>query len=130
MIGSVVSAVSDVASTIRSYLHFSVPDEGPLTDYESWMPDFMQGLAKGIESNKGLLTKAMSDVANTLNMDGVLPDMSASINANVSGRSDGTEGGNVTLNQPILLDGKTLTTVVSQIQYSQGRASLRNLGTA
>ena len=130
MIGSVVSAVSDVASTIRSYLHFSVPDEGPLTDYESWMPDFMQGLAKGIESNKGLLTKAMSDVANTLNMDGVLPDMSASINANVSGRNDGTEGGNVTLNQPILLDGKTLTTVVSQIQYSQGRASLRNLGTA
>ena len=40
-IGNVVSAVSDVAEKIRSFLHFSVPDEGPLTDYESWMPDFI-----------------------------------------------------------------------------------------
>lgn len=55
-IGSVRSAVSDVASTIRSYLHFSVPDVGPLTDYESWMPDFMKGLSKGIEKSKYLVT--------------------------------------------------------------------------
>lgn len=48
-IGKVIDAVSDVANAIRSYLHFSVPDVGPLTDYESWMPDFMSGLAKGIE---------------------------------------------------------------------------------
>ena len=45
VIGNVVSAVSDVADAIRSYLHFSVPDVGPLTDYESWMPDFMGGLS-------------------------------------------------------------------------------------
>ena len=30
MIGSVENAVSNVANTIRSYLHFSVPDVGPL----------------------------------------------------------------------------------------------------
>ena len=41
-----------VADTIRSFLHFSVPDEGPLTDFESWMPDFMSGLAKGIQKTK------------------------------------------------------------------------------
>ena len=34
-IGNVVGAVSDVADAIRSYMHFSVPDVGPLTDYES-----------------------------------------------------------------------------------------------
>ncbi len=55
MIGSVENAVSNVANTIRSYLHFSVPDVGPLTDYESWMPDFLNGLSKGIEKNKGLV---------------------------------------------------------------------------
>ena len=44
-IGAVANAVTDVANTIRSHLHFSVPDEGPLTDFESWMPDFMSGLA-------------------------------------------------------------------------------------
>ena len=43
-----------MANTIRSHLHFSVPDEGPLTDFESWMPDFMNGLAEGIEKSRGI----------------------------------------------------------------------------
>ena len=63
MISGVVSAVSNVASTIRSYLHFSVPDEGPLTDFEEWMPDFMSGLAKGIENGRGMIEKAVSGIA-------------------------------------------------------------------
>lgn len=62
-IGAVADAVTNVADKIRSVLHFSVPDEGPLTDYESWMPDFMSGLAKGIEQNRGLIQKAVSGVA-------------------------------------------------------------------
>ena len=41
-ISAVRDAVSSVADVIRSYLHFSVPDVGPLTEYESWMPDFMK----------------------------------------------------------------------------------------
>ena len=51
-IGKVTDAVKGVADGIKSFLHFSVPDEGPLTDYESWMPDFMGGLASGIKTNK------------------------------------------------------------------------------
>ena len=62
-IGNVINAVSDVANAIRSHLHFSVPDEGPLTDYESWMPDFMKGLAQGIEKSKGMVKKAVDGVA-------------------------------------------------------------------
>lgn len=62
-IGNVIDAVSDVANAIRSYLHFSVPDVGPLTDYESWMPDFMSGLAKGIERSRGMVQKAVGGVA-------------------------------------------------------------------
>lgn len=63
MISGVVNAVSSVASTIRSYLHFSVPDVGPLTDFEDWMPDFMSGLAKGIENGRGMIEKAVSGIA-------------------------------------------------------------------
>lgn len=62
-IGAVGDAVSSVANKIKSFLHFSVPDEGPLTDYESWMPDFMKGLAKGIKDSKGMVAKAMDGVA-------------------------------------------------------------------
>lgn len=62
-IGKVKDAVTSVAETIKSFLHFSVPDEGPLTEYESWMPDFMSGLAKGIEKSKGMVKDAVSGLA-------------------------------------------------------------------
>ncbi|KIR03810.1 Phage tail length tape-measure protein [Lachnospiraceae bacterium TWA4] len=65
-IGDVKDAVKSVAEKIKSFLHFSVPDEGPLTDFESWMPDFMQGLAKGITSSRGLIQKAVKGVASDL----------------------------------------------------------------
>lgn len=65
-IGKVKDAVTNVAETIRSFLHFSVPDEGPLTDYESWMPDFMSGLAKGIEQSKAMVSKAVEGVASDM----------------------------------------------------------------
>lgn len=65
-IGKVGDAVKSVADKIKSFLHFSVPDEGPLTDYESWMPDFMKGLAKGIESSKSMVAKAVQGVASDM----------------------------------------------------------------
>lgn len=71
-IGEVTSAARSVADSIRSFLHFSVPDEGPLTDYESWMPDFMQGLAKGIEKSKSVVADAI---------EGVSKDMTINANA-------------------------------------------------
>ncbi|MDT8717825.1 phage tail tape measure protein [Clostridium sp. 19966] len=67
-IGKVVDAVSSVGDKIRSFLHFSVPDEGPLTDYESWMPDFMHGLAKGIDNNKHLVKNAVKNLATDMNV--------------------------------------------------------------
>ena len=66
MIGSLADSVSNIADTIRSYLHFSVPDVGPLTDFESWMPDFMNGLANGINKSKKVVAKAVSGVADTM----------------------------------------------------------------
>ena len=38
----VTDAVSSVADTIRSFLHFSVPDRGPLKDFNSYAPDMIQ----------------------------------------------------------------------------------------
>lgn len=129
MIGKVKDAVSSVANAIRSFLHFSVPDEGPLTDYESWMPDFMSGLASGIEKGRGLITKEIGKLAEDMDFKKALPDMSANLQMTGAGGSYADNGGTVNLNQPIMLDGRTITTIVSQIQYQQGRATLRNLGT-
>lgn len=65
-VGAVVDAVKGVGDKIRSFLHFSVPDEGPLTDYESWMPDFMSGLAGGIAENESLVLDKVRGLADSI----------------------------------------------------------------
>ena len=97
-IGAVGDAVSSVANKIKSFLHFSVPDEGPLTDYESWMPDFMKGLAKGIEDSKRMVAKAVDGVA----ADMVLNPSAAVQEISVSGNGgDGpSQGGSI--NGPLI----------------------------
>lgn len=63
------TAVNSAANVIHANLHFSVPDEGPLTDYETWMPDFMEGLAKGIYDNSYKVKSAMQSVADDMVLD-------------------------------------------------------------
>lgn len=65
-ISKVTDAVKGVGEKIKSFLHFSVPDEGPLTEFESWMPDFMQGLGNGIDSSKDSLLDKVKGVAENM----------------------------------------------------------------
>ena len=74
------NSVSNIADTIRGYLHFSVPDVGPLTDFESWMPDFMNGLADGINKSKKVVAKAVSGVADTMRV-----TLNSDLNYNLDG---------------------------------------------
>ncbi|CAK7036620.1 MAG: hypothetical protein BACD_00137 [Bacteroides rodentium] len=88
MIGKVGEAVTSVAEKIKSILHFSVPDEGPLTDYESWMPDFVGGLAKGIEKSSGMIEKAMTGLASDMV---ITPQMAAVQGGYSGGNAGGTD---------------------------------------
>ena len=70
-IGYVTNAVSSVANKIKSFLHFSRPDEGPLAEYESWMPDMVEGLSDSLRkaspeliSKTEALASGMSDAFN------------------------------------------------------------------
>lgn len=63
MLGNLINTVADVARSIWEYLHFSVPEKGALTDVEEWMPDFMKGLAKGINKSRKYVEAAVSGVA-------------------------------------------------------------------
>ena len=66
--GKVVDAAKGLGSKIKSFLHFSRPDEGPLRDYETWMPDFVQGMANGIEQNKYKLIDSVQSMASQMIM--------------------------------------------------------------
>ena len=139
-IGNVVNAVSDVADKIRSFLHFSVPDEGPLTDYESWMPDFMSGLAKGIEKSRGMVKKAVSGVASDLMLqpqaavqrmqggrdssgDSSVSELLGGIREMLAGLQEMAGGGTICI--PVYVGGTLLDEVVVD---AQARQNLRSGG--
>ena len=139
-IGNVINAVSDVADKIRSFLHFSVPDEGPLTDYESWMPDFMSGLAKGIEKSRGMVKKAVSGVASDLMLqpqaavqgmqggrdssgDSSVGELLGGLREILSGLQEMAGGGTICI--PVYVGGTLLDEVVVD---AQARQNLRSGG--
>lgn len=138
-LGAVGDAVKSVADKIKAFLHFSVPDEGPLTEYESWMPDFMNGLAKGIEKSKDVVAKAVEGVSqdmvinpnvnatsaameststssaqNTASIVGAIREAFANINTN---------GGDTVI--PVYIGGTMLDEI---IVTAQQRANLRSGG--
>ncbi|MCC8089905.1 MAG: phage tail tape measure protein [Oscillospiraceae bacterium] len=60
-IQSLKDSVSSVASTIKSYIGFSLPETGPLADADTYMPDFMELMAEGIRNNlSGVLSSVKS----------------------------------------------------------------------
>ena len=142
MIQSVINTVSGLADRIRSFLHFSAPDEGPLADYETWMPDFMKGLAGGIEKNRNLVEKAVKDVASDMVVSpkvngmeygyaedtlsgGSMSDLISGISSAVSEALAGFSGpqGNIVI--PVYVGGTLLDELVVT---AQARQNLRSGG--
>ena len=138
-IGAVGDAVKGVADKIKSFLHFSVPDEGPLTDYESWMPDFMGGLAKGIEKSRGMIQKAVSGVSSDMVISPEVSRMESMTGTGTVAQPEGISGmlsaitsaienikgdsGDIVI--PVYLGGTMLDEVIVSAQQ---RANLRSGG--
>lgn len=49
-----------VTGTVRKFMHFSEPDEGPLSDFSTYAPDMMKTFAQGIRDNTSVVTDAVS----------------------------------------------------------------------
>lgn len=58
--------VGQVAESIKSYLGFSEPEEGPLSNFHTYAPDMMELYAKGITENAGLVRNALTDATSGL----------------------------------------------------------------
>lgn len=61
-IGKVGEAVSGVASKIKSFLGFSKPDDGPLSDFDTYMPDMIDLMTKGISAGKERVKGALENL--------------------------------------------------------------------
>lgn len=106
-IKSLFSAITSIPKKIRRLLHFSRPDEGPLRDYETWMPDMMDGLSKGIHDNTYKVEDEMKSLASKMNVNAY---SKASVAQTLSANSSTV----IHLNVVSELDGRQVSKVVSQ----------------
>lgn len=65
-ISGIKNAVQGVAEKIKSFLHFSVPDEGPLTSAPEWMPDMIKLMVSGIKKSQPQLINAIGSMAGNM----------------------------------------------------------------
>ena len=108
---SLKQTVSNVAQTVKSFLGFSEPEEGPLSDFHTFAPDMMDLYAKGIDDNIGKVEASVEDVSRTVagsfsadvgynlpDIAGYAADLSASLTAQA----------NTTIEIPLYLDGREI----------------------
>ena len=62
----VTGAARSLANNVDNILGFSVPEEGPLSHADEYMPDFMELLAKGIKDSKQALLNTIRDLAGSV----------------------------------------------------------------
>ena len=60
---AVREAVGNVAGKIKSFLGFSEPEDGPLSNFHTYMPDMMELMTKGILAGRKKLRSALHIVA-------------------------------------------------------------------
>lgn len=67
-IGKVGEAVSSVADKIKGFLGFSEPDEGPLSDFHTYMPDMISLMTQGIKAGKSKIKEALGDLTGDMSI--------------------------------------------------------------
>ena len=96
-----------VADTVRSFLGFSEPEKGPLSNFHTFAPDMMSLYAEGIEDNVDLVEESVYKVSKSisggLSVDYGMPDISgyaADLGASI------TASNQTRIEVPVVLDGR------------------------
>lgn len=134
MMGNLKSTVSNVASTIASFLHFSVPDVGPLADFDKSGGDMIDEFIKSMNRETPELEAALNNTASIINsgLDGQAvqgANTAASIEGGLS-RLEGIlssavgSGSGIMITVPVYLGSEHLETFVidtiDQYNYATG----------
>lgn len=67
-ISKVGDAVKGVADKIKSFLGFSVPEDGPLSDFDTYMPDMIELMTKGINAGKDKIRGALESLTGEMSV--------------------------------------------------------------
>jgi phage-related protein len=85
-IGDLKDTVSGIASTVKDFIGFSEPDEGPLSNFHTYAPDMMELFAQGIKDNENLITDQFNSSLAKINTNAApAPEITPAASAVLSG---------------------------------------------
>lgn len=119
MASKVTDAVKGLAKKIKEFLHFSRPDTGPLREYEQWMPDFVKGLANGINRNAYLVERATSNLASKMTIDNLVGNVDSALmglNAGINNSINPQINPNITYEQNYNMMAKAMTEALNGME--------------
>ena len=108
-IPNLVSGVTSVADTIASYLHFSVPDKGPLADFDKSGADMIDEFITSMQGEEGALNNALYQTGNVILNGMTSPDYTGALSG-ISEQLAGLGGGPYVFN--INIGGQRFATQV------------------
>ena len=82
---SLKETVANVAGTIKDFLGFSEPKEGPLSNFHTFAPDMMKLFAQGIEDNEHLIS---DQIAKSFDIGDMIANVAPSINTTTTNQND------------------------------------------
>lgn len=99
---SLKNTVSNVAGTVKSFLGFSEPEEGPLSNFHTYAPDMMDLFIKGIKDNEKRL---QNQIASTFDFGKFTVSAAADVGAYGNGTSLAGNGMSIYGDVNITIDG-------------------------
>ena len=105
---------TNLGELIKEFIHFSVPDRGPLADFDTYAPDMMKLFAQGIRDNAYLITDA---IGSSFDLRPYLTTMNSGIdrlNRTASTSAEAQAAGPVVVNVSLQGDAQRLFRVLSE----------------
>lgn len=103
-IDGIKDSFSDLESTMESfgemiydYIHFSEPDKGALSNFETYAPDMVQGFAKGIHDNAHVVENEMQDLSSVMDSALRIPSYTPYRATKTTPTTAQAQGGTITL---------------------------------
>lgn len=107
-VGALTDEIEAVAEDIASFLGFSEPEKGPLSNFHTFAPDMMDLFTKGIRDNIPEVRKAAEDMAAAV----AQPVNASTLTFNIANTINGAPGQNI--NDLAIAVDRRITTSVAQ----------------
>lgn len=115
-LGELSSAAGALAAEIAKYIHFSVPDVGPLADADQYGGDLVDLYAESIEKELPVLQQSVEQMAGTI-AGTAAPDYSGQLDG-INGNLAAIAGAENQIVIPVYIGGERIETIVARANVS------------